>query len=622
MSRLQQTINQYRQALIRQEEAALAALEAYHVNTVQTIELALDRLYEQIRQAKKSAGGQLSPSWLYESKRLETIKQLIEGKIDQYGALAQETTARLQQSGVILGQDAAQALLRDQVPPGVAWSFGVPSSEAIARLVGATQTGSPLADLFAGFGFGAGKDAAQALVTGLTLGQNPRQIAPVIRAALEVPRYRALTIARTESIRAYRGANLETFRANEDVIGEWRWTAALQARTCAACLAMDGTLHDLDEEMGSHPNCRCTPVPITKPWDEILKPLGVDTRSIPESTPQLQTGEAWFNKQPDAVKRVILGPGKFEAFQKGELKLRDTVGHSNSPDWGPSIHEKSLGQILREKAAKKKAAEPPPPPPKDARLVAVENELAAKYSHAVFDFTGFHPDAAEEVGKQIQQLFDAYPDVARRIPYIGSGPGGPEGYGADWKDPRYMGTYGFIQSKRNAPIVYAPMFLNPRYFGNPVFFQLCMEREKASGWGSTTTYGGVIAHEFGHVVNFVLEQEGKGKSPPGLGFIGRATGYGDIATIISRFMDKHKKLGDNISGYAKSVGPVEAFPEAFAAIIEKAPAAKKKYARLLKSLLAELYPGGSTAAWTSPEPSKLTDDQWDTWDAFAQKYEI
>jgi hypothetical protein len=164
------------------------------------------------------------------------------------------------------------------------------------------------------------------------------------------------------------------------------------------------------------------------------------------------------------------------------------------------------------------------------------------------------------------------------------------------------------------------MFLNPRYFGNPDFFRECMEREKATGWGSTTTYGGVVAHEFGHVVNFVLEQEGRGKSPTGLGFIGHFGYEGEIASIIKDFMSTHKALGDNISGYAKKVGPVEAFPEAFAANIEKAPASKRKYAKLLKSLLAELYPGGSTASWTTPEPSKLTYEQRDAWDTFRKKY--
>jgi hypothetical protein len=148
-------------------------------------------------------------------------------------------------------------------------------------------------------------------------------------------------------IRAYRGANLETYRANEDVVGQWRWTCALSKRTCAACLAMDGTLHDLSEEMGSHPCCRCTPVPVTKDWAAILGPFGIDTSKIPDTRPTIQSGVEWFDQQPDETQLAILGKGKFDAYQNGDFGLKDIVGHIHDKDWGHSIYEKPLKALVK-----------------------------------------------------------------------------------------------------------------------------------------------------------------------------------------------------------------------------------------------------------------------------------
>src|SRR5260221_13114291 len=112
------------------------------------------------------------------------------------------------------------ALLNASIPPGINLAFGAPSPTVIANLVGATQAGSPLADLFSGFGAEAAQGVKDALITGLTLGYNPRDIAPQVQQALSISRNRALTISRTEMLRSYRGPNLETFNANNKVVDQ------------------------------------------------------------------------------------------------------------------------------------------------------------------------------------------------------------------------------------------------------------------------------------------------------------------------------------------------------------------------------------------------------------------
>jgi SPP1 gp7 family putative phage head morphogenesis protein len=345
--KLQQTIAHYRQQLKQHEATAERTLEAAYASTLDTINPVLDILYRAM-EAKIKLGEEIPLEYLYENQRLKTIKQLVEQQINHFGAMSQMQVGQMQQQGVQLGQQAAQALLQASVPPGINYSFGVPSAKAIADIVGATQAG-PLADLFNGFGTEAAQGVSRVLITGVTLGYNPRQVAPMVQDALNVSRYRALTISRDQMLRAYRGSQLENYRANSDVVSQWRWTCDKSARTCAACLAMDGTLHDLDEELDEHCNGRCAPVPVTKSWDDILGPLGIDTAGIPDSNPigDMQSGSDWFDAQTEKVQRQILGNSKYEAWSNGDFQLSDIVGHSSDPQWGESIYEKPLKALVR-----------------------------------------------------------------------------------------------------------------------------------------------------------------------------------------------------------------------------------------------------------------------------------
>lgn len=345
-SRLQRIIANFRSRLLRNEAQAAQVLNDAHQHTLKQIQPALDKLYQQMADALAD-GDEIPVSWLYEANRLEIIRQLITGQIDHYGALALIQTGRLQQDGVHLGLDAAMALLDATVPPGVSWSFGAPSQKAIANLIGATQAGSPLADLFDGFGREAATKVSQALISGVTLGWNPRRIAPQVEQALGISRNRALVISRQESLRGYKSANTETYRANKDVVGQWRWTCDKSDRTCIACLMMDGTLHDVDEDLESHILCRCAPVPVTKSWDEILSGLDIDASDIEDTRPDIQSGEDWFNDQGESVQRAILGNAKYEAWSNGDFDLEDVVGRSYDKDWGHSIYEKSLKQLVK-----------------------------------------------------------------------------------------------------------------------------------------------------------------------------------------------------------------------------------------------------------------------------------
>jgi SPP1 gp7 family putative phage head morphogenesis protein len=344
-SDLQQTINDYRDRLEQSESAATQVLQDAHAATIQTIQPALDRLYEQIRE-KMDAGEEIPLSWLYEQNRLETIEQLISGQISEYAAMARMITGSLQNTGARLGQDSSQELMQGLVPQGVNWSFGVPMVSAIHDLIGALQPGSPLYTLFNTFGPQAGKEAAQALIAAVSLGMNPNQIASMIKNTLTIPLWRGKLIARTEMLRSYRSAQLLNYRKNSDVVGQWRWTCALGANTCEACLWYDGQLFPLDEDMDwQHPNCRCSAIPVTKSWEDILGPLGIDTSDLDEPQFRRESGMEWFTNQDEDVQRQILG-AKYDGWAKGEFSFKDMVGMHESKEWGDSIYVKSLKELL------------------------------------------------------------------------------------------------------------------------------------------------------------------------------------------------------------------------------------------------------------------------------------
>ena len=345
ISRLQSTIAEYRAKLAHHEAHAEAILNVAHKRTLATIQPQLDKITKQI--ADKQASGEKVPiSWVYEQNRLKTIKSQISGQIDHFAALAQTTVTQLQRTAVELGTQSAQDQLEALVPSGVKYSFGVPDPKAIERIVGANQKGSPLADLFNGFGSEAADKAGNALVLGITLGESPRRIASLVQNALGISRNRALTVARTEMLRAYRTSNLENFRANSAVVSQWQWNCSKSPRTCVACLAMDGSLHDLDEELDEHCNGRCSPIPVTKSWADILDGTGIDTSDIEDTNlDDLQTGAEWFDDQSESVQRGILGSqAAYDLYASG-TPLSAFVGRSHSADWGNSIYTKSAKDV-------------------------------------------------------------------------------------------------------------------------------------------------------------------------------------------------------------------------------------------------------------------------------------
>lgn len=346
MSDLQDTINSFRDRLLAGEQGAAQDMAAFFQQAIGKIQPELDRVTQQIADMQ-AAGEPIHPSLMYEQGQFKALRDSIEQEVQQFGDYAAGRTANLQRQAIYGGVQDAQWLLSQTVPDGVTWQFAATAPAAVENAMGATQDGSPLAKIFDGYGTQASTDAKNALVNGVLMGKGPRQIAADLQGSLEGNLSRALVISRTESIRAYRTAQTQNYQDNSDVVEGWIWQADLGVDTCALCIAMNGSVHDVNEFLDSHPQCRCVQLPKTKDWTSILDDAGVDTTGldIPDTNPDVQNGSDWFNNQPEAKQLAILGPSKFALFQNGDLSLDDLVHHGTDPQWGGFRREKSVAEL-------------------------------------------------------------------------------------------------------------------------------------------------------------------------------------------------------------------------------------------------------------------------------------
>ncbi|MBF6592801.1 MAG: hypothetical protein IVW57_19995, partial [Ktedonobacterales bacterium] len=186
--------------------------------------------------------------------------------------------------------------------------------------------------------------------SGLVQGKNPRAVARDIAQAADVPLNQALNIARTEELTAYRTAAILNYQDNSDVLDGWVWSADLSTNTCGLCLSLNGSVHGLDEFLDSHNNCRCSPIPLTKGWQDILSENDIsmediDLSDLPDTNAPIENGADWFARQTPEVQTKILGPSKAALYQTGQIKLADIVGHTYSQTWGAGLREKSLSDL-------------------------------------------------------------------------------------------------------------------------------------------------------------------------------------------------------------------------------------------------------------------------------------
>ena len=292
---------------------------------------------------------QLKP---WELGRLERFKQLetqfLAGS-SRFARTAGDLVTQAQLQAVGLSGEASELSYyasRTYIPTDpdqvLATTFNRLPNEALTQLVGFAEEGTPLSELFERLGPETAPKIRETLYQGVAMGYNPAKTARMMRDATGLPLTRALTISRTETMRAFREGSRRNYVNNAHLIHSYERHASKSERTCMACIALDGTLYEVYEPFPSHPNCRCVILPVPMAPNELTLefprrdmeqfPLTVGPR-----TERPPSARDWFAAQPDERQIRMMGRRKWESYKAGRLQLNELAAYRFSEDWGRTV---------------------------------------------------------------------------------------------------------------------------------------------------------------------------------------------------------------------------------------------------------------------------------------------
>lgn len=321
--------------LIRTADGQRAALKAGSREELLTLQRAYNQVHAslvtdyrrfQARMARATPEELADPRWLARQAEYRVAIARYERGLNLIAPLVGETAANAATAAGQLGAAHAAQLV------ALVQEASVSSAASIAFRVEA----GPLSELVTARTPEYVTEVGDILIDNISKGVSPRVTAGKLRKVTDKAFTNANTVVRTEQYRTYRETAVASFA--QDGVTKWRWYCRGNARTCAACWAMDGEEFDTDVSMEAHPNCSCVCLPIV---DGVEYPAaGVDR----------------FADAPDEVQQSVLGPAGYAAYKDGALDLRDLVKRQTSDTWGASRVTGSLKNALGEAEAKKYVA--------------------------------------------------------------------------------------------------------------------------------------------------------------------------------------------------------------------------------------------------------------------------
>lgn len=194
----------------------------------------------------------------------------------------------------------------------------------------------------------------RALTVGIATGTNPIEVARQMLARVEGEfnggLSRAVTVARTEMLDAYRDTAQAVDQANDDVVASWIWICALGPRACPGCWGMHGTEHPLSEPGPlDHQQGRCARMPKIKTWAELSLPFDEDHDHVPDA-------RAVFAALDPDTQRRIMGPRRLALLNSGQITLTDLAHRRPSEAWRTSYAPQTVAQLERLAARRRRSA--------------------------------------------------------------------------------------------------------------------------------------------------------------------------------------------------------------------------------------------------------------------------
>lgn len=333
----------YRAQLLAQERQAATRLVQAYGRAYQGLTVELEALI--------AATATLETPGEADIRRLASLRSLraqIADQVERYAVYADQEIAAGVSRSIELGLQGSLGTVQayfgnPRTQAAIAARWDMLAAEGIETALGFTASDSPLrARLVNVLGEVVAERAADALVTGIATGQNPRVVATILRRELGAGLSWSLTTARTAQLWSYRETSRLNYAANADIVQGWRWQAALDDRTCLSCWMQHGSTHGNDETLNGHHNCRCTMIPIVP----LARRLGLQE-------PELEPGPELFRRLPEATQRQRMGPARYAAWVDGAFELESIPHAYEDGVYGTMLAEATLGELVGESRARK-----------------------------------------------------------------------------------------------------------------------------------------------------------------------------------------------------------------------------------------------------------------------------
>lgn len=305
----------HRASLLSRESDVALDMALRYAQTANRITNEVEAIYKTIAKIR-AEGGTPSKTQIDALIRETGLLRLVDNSIAKYQGFANSRIVDEQKAAVETALEHSEQLMKASL--NAPKTFEYPEGwfeydeDAVEALIGRTtkSAGERLSQLaFSRTGDLISDRILESLTDGIVRGRGLREIGAEVSRIAQMPLNRALTIARTEVMGAYRQASIQRY-ADSAVVSGWEWLSGRGSRTCLFCLSMDGKRFKDNHPFETHPNCRCTAIPVTLSWTELGYP------ELEKQTPPRQTGEEWLRAQSPSYQKSRLGDS-YEAFASG-----------------------------------------------------------------------------------------------------------------------------------------------------------------------------------------------------------------------------------------------------------------------------------------------------------------
>jgi hypothetical protein len=287
-----------------------------------------------------------------DGKRLTTDNPVLRALFADMDDVLANNRALIANSGVELQEtavDAAMAINRQLALPGISdaqlaqlgvrWNSADP--EVINELVGFVENPA-WADELAKYGDDVAKVIREQAITGVANGWGPVRIANAITRRIQglpssgdvarvagVSESQAVNMMRTLQMQSFRSAQTINRMQNADILDSQIRIAALDDRTCLACISLHGETLEINERIDDHHQGRCTSIPVVK--------------GRPRS---VQSGQEWWDGLSPSQQLGNRSGASVRSLQDGATTLPEFVLPYEDKVFGDMLRENSLKGVL------------------------------------------------------------------------------------------------------------------------------------------------------------------------------------------------------------------------------------------------------------------------------------